>query len=225
MPFNLNLLPPQYQALQSKRILIMGNGPSAAAASLGERIDGFDVVVRINNYVTEGLEDKVGSKTDIWVNGANQGLIKRKTLATNILVMIPTVVLDHKGEAIHERIKKRLGTEQYFLLPREIMAQMEDSGQLERPTTGYFCIRFFESLGLDVTLHGFDFFVGSKAHYFDSPLKRWLKDRGWLPKAGKHDVSGEKQQIETLIASGRLKTLVQAIHSGHSTSDADTQLA
>jgi hypothetical protein len=87
------------------------------------------------------------------------------------------------------------------------MSEMESSCGLDRPTTGFFAIYFCYLLGLDVTLHGFDFFVGSTAHYFDSPLKRWLKEKGIIRKAGKHDVSGEKEFVESLIRQGKIKLL------------------
>ncbi|NQT62577.1 MAG: glycosyltransferase family 29 protein [Candidatus Marinimicrobia bacterium] len=200
-------LPQFLQNGLSKKTIIIGNGPSAAEHELGKEIDNFDQVIRINNYVTHNMENRVGSRTDIWVNGANQGLKRRTVIPENILVMIPPVVLKHKGDAIHPRIAKRLGTNNYALLPLEIMSEMESSCGLDRPTTGFFAIYFFYLLGLDVTLHGFDFFVGSTAHYFDSPLKRWLKEKGLIRKAGKHDVSGEKEFVESLIGQEKIKLL------------------
>jgi len=191
----------------TKKIIIIGNGPSAIGQGLGDRIEAFDHIVRINNYVTRGLESEVGSRTDIWVNGANQGLKQRADLPKNILVMIPPVVLQHKGPAIHDRIRRRLGTQDYFMLPLETMLDLETTCGLERPTTGFFTIYFYYRMGLNITLHGFDFFTGSTHHYFDSSLKRWLKTKGIIKKAAKHDVSGEKAYVESLIASGRLKLL------------------
>lgn len=205
--FSLNDLPQEYQSLKDASILIIGNGPSAANHEMGKAIDKFDQIIRINNFVTKHMESQVGSRTDIWVNGANQGLKKRSDIPEKILVMIPPVVLNRKGDAIYSRVEKRLGTKNYSLLPLEIMAEMESSCGLDRPTTGFFAIYFFYLLGLDVTLHGFDFFVGSTAHYFDSPLKRWLKEKGLIKKAAKHDVSGEKEFVETLIQQGKLKVL------------------
>lgn len=205
--FKLQDLPVQYQFLNNTSVLIIGNGPSAGKDDLGQKIDNFDCVVRINNYVTRSLESKVGSHTDIWVNGANQGLKKRTEIPGNILVMIPQVVLKHKGEAIHTRVEKRLGTKNYTLVPLKIMSEMENSCGIERPTTGFFAIYFFYLLGLDLTLHGFDFFVGSTAHYFDGPLKRWFKEKGLIKKAAKHEVHQEKEFVETLIQRGKIKVL------------------
>lgn len=200
-------LPREYQMLDSNRILIIGNGPSATRGNLGSIIDSYDCIVRINNFVTDGMEPQVGSRTDIWVNGANQGLIKRANLPDRILVMIPASVLEHKGEAIHPRIKKRLGTDKYTLLPLEVVSEMEKTAGIDRPTTGFFAIYYLYLLGLDITLHGFDFFVGSTAHYFDSPFKRWLKEKGLIRKAGKHDINREKEFVEKLIRQGQIKVL------------------
>lgn len=205
--FNLHDLPSAFHELKGASLLIIGNGPSAATKKLGSHIDDFDLVVRINNYVTHGMEDMVGSRTDIWVNGANQGLKKRQDLPEKILVMIPPVELKRKGEAIYPRIEQRLGTDNYTMLSLDIMSDMETSCGLDRPTTGFFAIYFFYLLGLDITLHGFDFFVGSTAHYFDGPIRRWLKEHGLIKKAAKHNVSGEKNFIETLIQRGQIKTL------------------
>ena len=205
--FTLNDLPPQFQTLGNASVLIIGNGPSAAQHEIGHKIDDFDKVLRINNFVTQNMENRVGSRTDIWVNGANQGLKKRSDIPDSILVMIPPVVLTHKGHAIHPRIEKRLGTRNYTLLSLDIMSEMETSCGLDRPTTGFFAIYFCYLLGLDVTLHGFDFFVGSTAHYFDGPFKTWLKEKGLIKKAAKHDVSGEKEFVEALIQQGKIKVL------------------
>lgn len=205
--FNLQDLPASFQSLQNASVLIVGNGPSAAQHELGHQIDNFDCIVRINNFVTHPLESKVGSRTDIWVNGANQGLKKRTDIPEIILVMIPPVVLNHKGDAIHPRVEKRLGTKDYTLLPLKIMSEMENSCGMERPTTGFFAIYFFYLLGLDLTLHGFDFFVGSTAHYFDTPFKRWLKEKGLIKKAAKHAVHQEKEFVEKLIQEGKIKVL------------------
>jgi len=174
---------------------------------LGARIDSFDLVIRINNYTTRGLEPELGSRTDIWVNGANQGLKKRKDPPELILTMIPPVVLREKGEAIHTRIQRRLGTDRYHLIPLEDMETLERFSGIERPTTGLFTILYFYLKGCDISLHGFDFFVSSKGHYFDSRFKRWLKESGIIKKAAKHQILQEKQLVDRLMDEGRLRNL------------------
>ncbi len=58
-------------------ILLVANGRSVLEHEFGAQIDGFETVGRIHNYETAGFERFVGSRTDIWFNGANQNLRPR----------------------------------------------------------------------------------------------------------------------------------------------------
>ena len=50
------------------RIILIGNVCSATEEKLGKVIDTeFDLVLRMNRFKTEGFEEYVGTKTDIWV--------------------------------------------------------------------------------------------------------------------------------------------------------------
>jgi len=48
-------------------IVFVGNGTAVTDKKMGEKIDSFDTVVRFNNYQTEGFEEYVGTKTNIWI--------------------------------------------------------------------------------------------------------------------------------------------------------------
>lgn len=52
-------------------ILVIGNSPSVKDYELGDIIDKFPIVIRINDWVTKKFEKNIGSKTDIWVSGAS----------------------------------------------------------------------------------------------------------------------------------------------------------
>ena len=93
----------------NKSILIIGNGQSILNNDFQNQIDNFDTVLRINNYKINGYEQFLGSKTDIWFNGANQNLVKQNEVLDRILVFIPPNILQEKGDEIHNRIQKRLG--------------------------------------------------------------------------------------------------------------------
>ncbi len=56
--------------LKGKSVAIVGNGPSEIGTGRGAEIDSHDIVIRFNNYVTEGFEADYGRKTDIWVRGS-----------------------------------------------------------------------------------------------------------------------------------------------------------
>ena len=79
-------------------ILLVANGRSVLEHEIGAEIDRFETVGRINNYETTGFERFVGSRTDIWFNGANQKLKQREDLPPRIVVLIPEDILKRKGE-------------------------------------------------------------------------------------------------------------------------------
>ena len=54
------------------KVILIGNGCSATEHKLGKVIDSeFDLVLRMNRFKTEGYEEYVGSKTDVWVVSDN----------------------------------------------------------------------------------------------------------------------------------------------------------
>ncbi len=194
-----------------KSILILGNGESVLKQEYGNIIDSFPTVGRINNYTTAGFEKYIGSKTDIWFNGANQTLKRRPHKPKRIIVLIPPEVLVHKGEAIHPRIMKRLevGSDQYELVPLTEMRLFAKRCAVTRPTTGLAAILWALEHYDEVTIHGFDFFISTKGHYNDSKFTHWLIRRGIIKKAKKHDLTAEKSFVNALLKSGELCSLGQ----------------
>jgi len=55
----------------SFKVIVMGNAPSVLFNEFGNKIDKFDKVIRINNYVIQGYEKYVGTKTHIYVRSHN----------------------------------------------------------------------------------------------------------------------------------------------------------
>ena len=55
--------------IHGKTVAVVGNGPSEVGKGKGPEIDAHDIVIRLNNYRTEGFEADYGSKTDIWIRG------------------------------------------------------------------------------------------------------------------------------------------------------------
>jgi hypothetical protein len=51
----------------NKSVIVIGNGSSLRDSNLGNKIDEFDEVIRINNWKTTLFEKDVGSKITIWV--------------------------------------------------------------------------------------------------------------------------------------------------------------
>ena len=48
------------------KIIVVGNAASLLKEKNGNLIDSFDIVIRLNKFVTEGYEEYVGKKTNIY---------------------------------------------------------------------------------------------------------------------------------------------------------------
>ena len=192
-------------------ILIIANGPSVLNHKIGKKIDQFPVIARINNYRIEGFEDYIGSKTNIWLNGNNQGLNKRDSLPKEVIVLIPPVILNQKGESIHKLIHKRLNINQkkYGLVSYEKMLQFEQMCKPTRLTTGMNSICWAMDIYDEVFIHGFDFFQNSKGHYFDGKIIDFFLKIGLKKKGKKHDLAKERNFFISLIKHGKIKKLVE----------------
>ena len=195
-------------------ILIIGNGRSVLDYSFGEQINKFIVVGRINNYSTKKYEEYIGYKTDIWFNGANQNLKKRRSIPSEVVVFIPPEILHRKGEAIYHRISKQLNIskEKYSLVPLETMEQYEKQLGVTRPTTGTSSILWAMEIYKKVIIHGFDFFIDSKTHYNENFINKWLIDFGLNKKAGKHNMDAEKKYINSKIQENKVIQLKEYLN-------------
>lgn len=49
-------------------VIIVSNSPIVLDKELGDKIDSFDTVIRINDFEIDGYEKYVGTKTDIWAS-------------------------------------------------------------------------------------------------------------------------------------------------------------
>jgi hypothetical protein len=197
--------------LNAKDILVIGGGKSVLDYEIGSIIDTFPNIGRINNYQTKGYEVNIGSKTNIWFNGANQGLKINTHIPPRVVVLIPPKILVKKGAKIHDRIIRRLNTKEYELVSKNKMDKFENNVKSQRLTTGTNSVLWSLENFNRVFIHGFDFFIDSKTHYNDSKIKTWLIEYGIIKKAQKHDISKEKHYIENLISQGKIIKLVDYI--------------
>ncbi|MBT3252091.1 MAG: hypothetical protein HN729_06090 [Candidatus Marinimicrobia bacterium] len=199
--------------ISSKKICLIANGESILNYKLGEIIDQFPNVGRINNYSLDGFKKNIGSKTDIWFNGANQNLKKRNKTPAHIVVLIPASILKEKGHNIHIRVERRLGISKsdYEMPSYSDMERYEKLCGVIRPTTGTSSIIWALENFQEIFIHGFDFFISSKAHYNDTAIVSWLIQKGIMKKGHKHDMGAEKNYIESLIQSGNIRQLTELL--------------
>ena len=189
-------------------LLIIANGPSALKEKLGDRIDQFNAIGRINNYTTNNFEKFIGSKTNIWFNGANQRLKTRQRIPKKTIILVPYEILCRKASSLSEKIPKKLNLnkKQYTLVKKEKMKEYEDRSNIKRPTTGLNSILWGIENYDKVIIHGFDFFENGKEHYYDSYLTKKIANLKIVGKAKKHDNVSEKLFVQDLI---RKKQVIQ----------------
>ena len=59
------MINPLKSLIEGKRVAIVGPSPHLMGTKMGELIDSYDVVCRLNEIFPNGLEDDYGTRTDI----------------------------------------------------------------------------------------------------------------------------------------------------------------
>lgn len=191
------------------RILIIANGESILSNDYGQFIDNYPLVARINNYQTKGFENQIGSKTDIWFNGANSKLKLQSAKYSDIIVLMPSQVILKKEADLNGHVSKRLklNKEEYTTVSLSNIQTFENQVGYNRLTTGLYSILWAIKNYNEVIIHGFDFFQESKAHYYDNSLSKLLIKNNIIKKGQKHNNILEKQFVNNLINENKIKTL------------------
>lgn len=169
------------------KLLLIGNGPSALAKPLGEEIDTFDgKVVRFNDFRTKGYEDRLGSRTDIWVTTSAYGPHLRTAFEK---VWVMTWATDRECKS-HKSVQK------YFPEAEKISADVINKTRAlmdyNAPSSGSIAIQLFE--GNEIYLYGFDFMMQKVHHYSDK-----------LQPNDIHNAEKEWNYFNLLIQLGKVK--------------------
>ena len=194
---------------QQNSILIIANGESILNNDYGEFIDKHPLVARINNYQIKGFEKQIGSKTDIWFNGANSKLKLQSAKYSDIIVLMPSQVILKKEADLNGHVSKRLklNKEEYTTVSLSNIQTFENQVGYNRLTTGLYSILWALKNYNEVIIHGFDFFQESKAHYYDNSLSKLLIKNNIIKKGQKHNNILEKQFVNNLINENKIKIL------------------
>lgn len=192
----------------NQEVLIIGNGSSVLNFKYGEIIDRFQNVGRINNYKVESFKENIGQKTDIWFHGNNKKVRPRNVVPNKVIVFVPSSVYEKFYDSMEVRIKERqnLDKNQYELVPLKKIHEYEKLIQSDRITTGTSSILWALENYKRVVIHGFDFFINSKEHYFDSKLKKWISNNLYTP-AKKHNTQIEMDFIHNQVKIGNIELL------------------
>ena len=192
-------------------ILIIANGPSTLKRKFGDIIDKFENIARINNYEISGFENYIGSKTGIWFNGGNQKLKPRPDFKGETIVFIPYEILEKKADKIVERTSKRLklNSNQYTLVSKEKMKYFEELSNIQSPTPGLNSILWSLDNYKRIFIHGFDFFLKGKEHYYDSSIRKKIANLKIVGTAKKHDNEAERLFVQGLVQEKRIVQLTE----------------
>jgi hypothetical protein len=178
--------------------IIIGNGPSVLDKKNRNQIESFDLIVRINNFITKGYEEYIGDRTDILFTCElkEYNSIERISGFREVIVsllndssLIGPEILDS------EKIKICLDWDFASIVGRAIGLTND-----EYPSTGMIAIYYMIHVRkYKVTITGFDNFEGGRsAHYFEP-------DRQNYPS--RHNGLKEKKYINKLIKNNKLQLI------------------
>ena len=155
-------------------ILLVGNGRSLLQRrGLGARIDAFPLVLRFNNFCTEGFEPFVGQKTDWWARAENADVLPRTERLRRILLRLQgedAVAFQDGMQQIAPAIRSQYPQTPVEIIPRNVFTTLiDDYGFSHAPLTGTLVIAHLLRRFPRVHVCGFDNLAGTAEtlrHYF-----------------------------------------------------------
>jgi len=185
-------------------LAVVGNAGYLAGAALGPAIDAHDIVLRMNNFRTDGFEQAVGSRLGVFmtnfasvVSNLDQPAVRRSRF---VVSSRPNNFRKDRLRGLHNVFGRnltagmaRLGGVPVYAPPVDLFCHY--TSQLGvYPTTGAMAIL----LALDVLgprcrsifLTGFSFFQG-RSHYFSDATVDAARD---------HNLSGERELLRRRLA-------------------------
>jgi hypothetical protein len=196
-----------------ERVLIVGNAPTVTSGPpRGAEMDQYSTVVRFNHYNVIQVEHTGSKVTHHFCNG-------RKLPETNsIHVVLPifNASLTHAAYLFMPHMEDARETCENLISSKATVWAVEEERLLALrkkmnltlnhiASSGMVAIDAFLSMHDRVTLHGFNFFAGTKIHYFEEDLTQLVTS--WLERCVTHDPAREKVWVQSLIKEGRAQML------------------
>lgn len=180
------------------KIVIVGNGPSLIGSSLGEKIDEFDIVVRLNRFRTKGFEKDIGTRTSIWWRSDCNNIEDQDLPFEDILI---SIMPRTDAKWVAELLKKYEGrsTQVPFQIHYDVHEILDLGNVLTSPkwpSTGMIAIEYFIQQYGEISICGFDGFSG-KAHYWDDSS----------PHLEFHVAEKEREYVQELEQRGIVEVL------------------
>lgn len=190
-------------------LAIVGNAGYLADLRQGSMIDGHDLVLRMNNFQTAGLEAQVGSRVDIFLSSFFDDIDFSHPALPKVPLVIASIPNNfHKGNGLKSRHGEnitaglmKLGRRDAYAPDGEFFqSKLAQIGQY--PTTGamalFLACEYLLGICGQVFVTGFSFFEG-RTHYFSR--------RQIVPV--NHNADREREVLRELLrphlASGRIR--------------------
>ncbi|XP_044054973.1 ST3 beta-galactoside alpha-2,3-sialyltransferase 3a isoform X1 [Siniperca chuatsi] len=225
----------ELDSMNCKTCIIIGNGGILTNKSLGQRIDKFDVVVRLNEAPVKGFEKDVGSKTTIRITYPEGAIQKTERYETQSLFVLSAFkALDFKWLR-HMVFNQRLRSTDGFWksvarhVPREpsnmrilnpyfiqeasfkLIGLPHNNGQMGRgniPTLGTVAITMALHNCDEVAVAGFGYNMSTPRaplHYYEKIRMSAIKE-SWT-----HNISKEKEFLMKLVKAGVIQDWTNGI--------------
>jgi hypothetical protein len=173
-----------------KSILLVGNSGSILNSNLGNTIDKFDEVIRINEGKTKGWEKDAGLKFNIWstynpekkftkfLNGYKDRGYSDNQIKEILKDVMEVWYVAPRLDLLHEWNYKLYNLESTIKRHESPLMLREISRNIKEPTTGFILIYLLTHMYDKIYIVGFDFFSHSGVkpefeHYFsENPIER-----------------------------------------------------
>lgn len=185
---NFNTVLSRKHNVFDNRVLIIGNSPKVLENKYGNIIDEYPLVVRFNDFVINGFEDHVGSKTDVWVSTFKCTKYAPSDF-NEVYYVCPAFLLQGAKIPTGDNVTVISGDFYNYINKIIDVAPLWAS-------SGVVAIYYFLKNNYDVTIHGFDFFQSEKLHYYNDDAKM----------IG-HNSEKEKNSIMKLVRSKKINVL------------------
>ncbi|XP_051562347.1 CMP-N-acetylneuraminate-beta-1,4-galactoside alpha-2,3-sialyltransferase-like isoform X2 [Myxocyprinus asiaticus] len=228
-------LGPELDRMSCKRCIIIGNGGILFNKSLGSNIDGYDVVVRLNEAPVSGFEKDVGSKTTMRITYPEGAIQKPERYEKDSLFVLSAFKLMDFKWLHHMVFKERLWSMEGFwksvahIIPREpkdmrilnpyfiqeaafrLIGLPHNKGLMGRgniPTLGTVAITMALHNCDEVAVAGFGYDMNSPnapLHYYEK-LKMSAIKESWT-----HNISKEREFLRKLVKGRVIQDLTNGI--------------
>ena len=211
MPGRPEILDPGLFA--GRRVIVIGPAETLAADLEGTRVDGFDVVVRLNNGIrlAETRPDLFGRRTDLLFHNLREtgprnagaipaGFLTERGVGALVFPRWRRPVDRSTYRAKRAELEKAGGPPIRILPPAMMAAVRADLGD-RPPTVGLDALLFFlASPAAELAIHGFTFFETAYAPGYNDAVRNADEARAWVDARGAHEPLSEKHLLRRRLA-------------------------